>query len=291
MSEEPVVETPQDDAAIEAEAASLVADPAEEKADKVKNALITAKKALRDANRRVKELEPIAARSKEIEEKLEAASPIIAAVQTNPKLMAEAIRVVKGTAATSTRVEQPTEDDDPEAAEIAETLGLFLSDGTADLVRARKTLNVLDKRHGRQTNDIMRPFAGAVLGSRAEQNIAHVVNQTRDDGAPLATKESIQEAIALLGGPQSRLLADPGVADVLITMAVGLDGRKGRTPKAPDEPVYMERQGGGRRVSAPVIDDTLKAALERTGIKADDAAKSIGRLDHIGRKGVELGGS
>lgn len=287
MSEE-VVETPNPPDDVETEAAALAVEMSGNRMVPL-SALIGAKRELKTVRKELDDLKPVAARTKEIEEKLEAASPIIAAVQTNPRLMAEALRVVKGTPATSSRVEQPTEEDDPDAAETAETLGLFLADGSPDLVRARKTLNILDKRHGRQTEERLRPLAGSVLGSRAEQNVARALSLTDDDGVPLATRESIEEAVKLLGGPNAPMLANPQVADLLVTVASGLDRRQKRTPKAPDEPVYLERQGGGRRASAPAIDATLQAALERTGIKTDDAVKSISRLEHIGRKGVELG--
>jgi hypothetical protein len=255
------------------------------------SALIGVKRELKARSKELDDMRPIAARATEIEEKLNLASPFINALNTSPQLRAEAARIVEGKP-TSARVEQPTEQDDPDAVSLAEEMGLMLGDGvTPDVVKGRRLLNVLDKRHGRQTAEQLRPLAGSVLGSRAEQNVAFAMQQTRDDGAPLATRESIQEAVTMLGGPNAPLLANPQVADVLITMAVGIDGRKGRSPKVPDEPIYVERQGGRRVSREPVMDDGLKAALERTGVKIADAEASIGKLVHVGRRGVEFGGS
>lgn len=285
VATEPVVD---DDAALVAEVEELTQSPSEQQADRVKNALIAAKKELRTANRRVKDLEPVAARATEIEERLNAASPIISAVQANPKLMAEALRVVKGeTRTSSASTDQP--DDDPDAAEFAESLGLYLADGvTPDVARARRGMAVMDKRSGRFMEERIKPIAGSVLGARAEQNVRAALAQTDADGVPLATAESIREAVKQLGPQAASLLANPDVADHVVTVAMGLDRRFNRTPKPVDEPIYLERNGG-RRAAESVMDPTLKAALERTGIKEKDAAASINRLQHVGRRGVELG--
>jgi hypothetical protein len=99
MSDPEVVNTQNepDDAAIAAEVAELTASPADQQAEKIKNALITAKRDLRVSNRRVKELEPVAARASEIDERLNSAQPVINAILSNPKLRAEALRIASGT--------------------------------------------------------------------------------------------------------------------------------------------------------------------------------------------------
>ncbi len=253
------------------------------------SALVNAKKALRTATKAIKELEPIAARSAEVNSRLDRAQPIIDAIVSNPKLRAEALRIAQGTRTTSETVEQPTSDEDPDAAAYAEDAGFYLGDGqTPDVARARRVLSRLDQRHGRQTAEQIRPLAGLTLGDKAQTNLQAVERMTDNDGVPLATRESIQEVGQML---PPALLANPQVSDMLITMAIGLERRKSRSPKAPDEPMYMERQGGGFRRTENTISPEEKRTLERLGLTEKDYAASTKRLESgvANRRGIVLG--
>lgn len=295
MSEEDVTQTTEtepldDDAAIAAEVAQEIGI-SEVKTDKATSALIATKKALREANRRIKDLEPVAARTKEIEDKLEAASPYIQAISNSPRLKAEAIRAVSGTRTSADTTEQP--EDDPEAREMAEILGLYLADGhTLDLARAQRSMAILDKRNGRTVDARMAPLAGTVLGDRADQNVRHVINMRDDHGNPYATEESIREVVKMMGAGSSHLIANPQVTEMILRQAIGEDRLKGRTPRsAPDEPLWME-SAGGRGRKGPAIDPDLKAAAERLGISESDLAASTKRLEEgvQNRRGIALGG-
>src|SRR5689334_22392483 len=111
---------PNDDAEIVEEVKQIVGNEPKTQHERVEAALIAAKRELRAANRKVKELEPVAASAKEIGGQLERAQPIINAVLTNPKLLAEAARIAKGTRTSNDGTVQPTQDDDPDAAAYAE---------------------------------------------------------------------------------------------------------------------------------------------------------------------------
>lgn len=289
MSEntETVTELP-DDAAIDAEVDELTRTPAEQQGDKVKNALIAAKRELRDARRELKDVKPIADRAKEIDEKLTAASPIIAAVQNNPKLLAEALRAANGTRPSGDTVVQP--ENDAEAAAEAEDRGWFLADGfTPDAARGRRSLDRQSNIVKRHVEELMRPLAGTVIGSRAEQNVQRALQQVDDDGVPLATRESILEAVKQLGPQGPALLANPEVVDHVVTVAMGLDRRLKRTPRSSvEDPIFLDR-ASARRSAAAVLDDRLKTALERQGVTEKDATATMKRLEHAGRSGVALG--
>lgn len=283
--------TPDDDAAIAAEVEDLTRPQADQDRDKVKHALIQAKKELRESKRRNAELEPQLAEAAATRERLDRAQPIIEAVLTNPKLRAEALRVAQGTRASDDRTVQPDADDDPDAAQIAEDMGFYLADGTTpDVARGKRLLSRLDARHGKQTDDRIRPVAGMLVGSQAERNVQYAMSLTKDDGAPMASRESIDETIKLMGGPQSPLLANPNVVDMIINNAIGLDVRKGRTPKVPDEPLYLDRQTGTRR-SAPTVDAELKKVGERYGLTEKDLAAAGKNLEQsvASRKSIVLG--
>jgi hypothetical protein len=132
-----------DDAAIAAEVAELTASPCRPAGREDPSALITAKKGERAAKKRNAELEP-SPRASEIDERLNSAQPIINAILSNPKLRAEALRIASGTQhQPQVTTEQPTSDEDPDAAAFAEDAGFFLGDNvTPDVARARRVLDI-----------------------------------------------------------------------------------------------------------------------------------------------------
>ncbi len=276
-----------DDQEVDTEATSLAVEMGGNKMVPL-SALIAAKRDGKAAHKRVKELEPLAARAGEVDERLNRAQPVIDAILSSPKLRAEALRIAQGTRTSDGRTEQPTEDEDPDATAYAEDAGFYLADGqTPDVARARRVLTRLDQRHGRQTDERIRPLAGVTLTAKAEENLRRAAAETDDDGAPLATIESIRDVAGQL---PAHLLADPKVVELVINSAIGIDRRKGRTPKAPEEPLYLERQsGGGRR--GPAISAEERASLERLGISEKDYLASSKRLEEgvANRKGIALG--
>lgn len=277
-----------DDAALVAEVEELTKSPVEAQGDKVKNALIQTKRELRTAQRRNKELEPVAARASEIDTRLGQAQPIINAILSNPKLKAEALRIAAGTNTSSDRTNQPTEDDDPDASAYAEDAGFFLADGaTPDVARARRVLTRLDARNSKQTAEAIRPLAGVTLESRADAHISSIQAMTDDNDVPYATRESIKESLAMV---PKHMLSDPKVADLVLNNAIGIDRRKGRTPKPVEEPMYLDRNSGRRGPSGPSQEEKRLAA--RLGISEKDYIESTKRLEQgvANRRGIVLGG-
>lgn len=236
---------------------------------------------------RIKELEPIAARTADVEAKLAGALPIVEAIMSSPKLKAEVARIGQGTRASNVNADQP--DNDPEAAAFAEDSGYYLTDGmTLDVARAQRILTRLDQRHGRQTDDRIRPLAGVTLSQKAEQHYRTALAETDAHGVPLATEESIRESWSMV--PQ-HLMADAGVVTLVVNNAIGIDRRKGRTPKEQDEPLYLESAGGhGRR--SPAISADERAFLQRHGISEKEYTESNKALEEgmRNRQGIQLGG-
>jgi hypothetical protein len=254
------------------------------------SALIAAKKELKTSKGRVKELEPIAARATDVDARLSNAQPIIDAIVSNPKLRAEALRIAQGTRVSDDRTAQPDESDDPDAAAYAEDAGFYLSDGqTPDVARARRVLTRLDARHGKQTDDRIRPLAGVTLNQQAQVNLRNAAAQTDDNGVPYATQQSLDEVAKQL---PAQLLADPNVVNLLLHTAIGMDRMKGRTPKAVDEPLYMAPAGGGRRSAEPVIDSATRSRLESLGLTEKEYTASAKKLEDgaQNRRGIVLGG-
>jgi hypothetical protein len=270
-------ETQTDDAAILAEVEELVTPEAEKDRDKVKAALIAAKREARAANRKVKELEPVAARARELDERLGKAQPIIDAVITNPKLRAEALRVAsgEGTRRSGDTSEQPSDDD--EARGHAEDYGMFMADGqTPDVARARRALDRIAGISRRQSEDIVRPFAGLALNEKGNANLREAMAMTDANGVPYATRESLLEVAKQM---PPHLLANQDVVNLLVKTAIGEDRMRGRSPKLPDEPLFLERQGGGFRSAEPAITPEDRRFLDKFGITDKDYAASSKRLE------------
>jgi hypothetical protein len=285
MSEEEVVtqDTPDEDAAIAAEVATITASPQEQQADKVRAALIAAKKGEKAAKKRIAELEPVAARATEIETQLQSAQPVINAILSDPRLRAEALRIAGGKP--PARQAADAVDDDPDAADLATEMGLFLADQvTPNVVAARKILTRLDARHGRQTDERIRPLAGVTLGQKADANIAQALAETDDDGVPYATAESIREVAAQLP-PQ--LLADPKVVKLVLTSAIGVDKMNRRTPKAAPDPLYLAPAAGRRQ--APGYSADEKRAFAAVGLTEADLKRTTEKLEKAGGKAVVFG--
>lgn len=235
---------------------------------------------------RVKELEPVAARVTDIDARLNAAAPILEAIQADPTLQAAVNRYASGTRQSAETTEQP--EDDPDAELMAEVWKLYTTDGQLDIARARRALSITDKRSAKQTDDRMRPLAGTVLSAKAESNLARALAATDADGVPLASRESLMEVVADM---PPALMANERVVDLLLDNAIGKDRRKGRTPKAPDEPLYLDTAGGpGRRESVLTADE--RAFITKHGISEKDYRQSSSNLEKNinGRGGIPLGG-
>jgi hypothetical protein len=277
------------DAEVDADTSALAVDMGGNKMVPL-SALMAAKKEANGLRSKVKELEPIAARATDVDARLSNAQPIIDAIVSNPKLRAEALRIAQGTRVSDDRTTQPDESDDPDAAAYAEDAGFYLSDGqTPDVARARRVLTRLDARHGKQTDDRIRPLAGVTLNQQAQVNLRNAAAQTDDNGVPYATQQSLDEVAKQL---PAQLLADPNVVNLLLHTAIGMDRMKGRTPKAVDEPLYMAPAGGGRRSSEPVIDSATRSRLESLGLTEKEYTASAKKLEDgaQNRRGIVLGG-
>ncbi len=284
LQDPPDPNAPPADDTVDTEAAALAVDMGGNKMVPL-SALIAAKKDGKAARDRVKELEPIAARVTEVGGRLDAVQPMIDALTNSPKLRAEAMRIAGGTRTTSDTVDQP---DDADLTAFAEDSGWYLADGvTPDAARAGRVLSRLDARHNKQTDDRIRPLAGITLNQKAQANMTEAFNAVDQDGTPWATRESIADVAKQL--PQ-QYLADPAVVDLVLNSAIGMDRRKGRTPKPLDEPLYLERQGGGGARREAPLSQMERRHLEASGISEKDYRASTSKLEQAvsSRRGIEF---
>jgi hypothetical protein len=247
------------------------------------SALIGSKKTQRELQKRIKELEPVAARVTEIGGQLEQAQPIINAILSDPTLRARALKAAGG-GDTRTSADTTEQSDDPDLIAFAEDAGYYLADNTTpDTARAKRQMDRFLKASGRQTDERIKPLAGVTLNARATENIRGALTATDADGTPWASRESIEEVVKQL---PRELLADPQVTELILNTAIGVDRRKGRTPKPPDEPLFLERQGGRIQREAP-LSSQERDFLKKTGISEKEYRQSSEQLA-TGRA-IELG--
>lgn len=248
---------------------------------------LAAKKEGKTLSARLKEIEPIAARSQEIDARLVAAKPIIDAWNSSPRLRAEAIRLADSTRTSSEYTPQPQDDQD--ARDTAEEFGFYMGDGvTPDAARGRRVLDRMDARTARSVEAGIRPLAGVTLTQKANENLREAMKQVDAQGVPYATAESIREVASIL---PAHLLADPQVVELVLNNAIGIDRRKGRTPKEADEPLYMASAGSGRGTREATVTQDERDFARRQGISEKDYLSSVKKLQNIGREGIILGGS
>lgn len=250
------------------------------------SALIQAKKDGKVARDRVKELEPIAASATEIGTRLSQAQPIINAILNNPKLRAEALRGAGQGDGTRVSGDSTDQSDDPDLVAYAEDAGYYLSDGvTPDTARAQRQMTRILNQSGKQTDARLAPLAGVTLNSAADRNIQAAISATDEDGTPWATRESIDEVLKLI---PKQMLADPQVSNIILTQAIGFDRMKKRSPKPPEEPLFMERQGGGRTREMPLSsqekDFMAKAGITEKEYRSAGAQLATGRAIEFGGK-------
>lgn len=249
------------------------------------SALIAAKNSAKALRTKIKELEPVAQRVTEIEGRLEKAAPYINAMLTDPAIAAAVTRKTNPSAATT---EQPA--NDPLATEYADTMGWYTENGSLDVARAQRAIKVQREAARQAAGEVVQPFANLTVGSAAERNLQQAMGLRDPEGVPLATEESIREVASVL---PAHLLANPEVMDLVVNNAIGVDRRKGRTPKAAEEPLLLDSVGGRRTRSQPVIDAGLKASLERLGLSEQEFNAAGDKLTQAvsSRRGIVLGGS
>lgn len=263
------------------------------KGDKVVplSALIDAKKALKEANKALKTLEPQIQQFNQYKGQIEAAAPFLQQLQTmTPEQQAKAIAVAKGDTA-QTRSTEPQPQDD-EAREMAEDLGLIDAHGNLDVARGRRMLDRLDKRAATKVDATVRQHVQPLQDYTA-QSAASVAYQRAiaaadpNTGIPFASKESIDEAFAAL---PPHLAANPNVQGTIIGSAMYLDRLKGRTPKAPVQAYHyadpeLSLPPAGRR--GPVgLSEADRALAAKTGLDEKTMTAAVTALN--AGKGIAL---
>lgn len=214
--------------------------------------------------------------AKAIKQSLEQYGPILQRIQQDPSILERA------------RQPQKTERD-VEAEEVAEDLGLIAADGSLDVNRARRYLDRQDQRNGKLVDQRVAPVANATASQIANGHRLALKSRRHEDGRPVASAESI-DAVANVLPPE--LVANPNVAQIMELIAIGLDQKTGRTPKAPvarmyDEPWLSEGAGRGPG-SRSVLTDEDKRFAKNLGLDEKTYAKQVEDLHNNGRRGVAL---
>lgn len=242
------------------------------------SALLGAKREARTAGKRVKELEPVAASATELNKRLADAEPYLNTMMTDARIRAEVIARAEG------RPVPKADAVDQEALDEAIDQGWYQADQvTPDVAKARR---VLDRHAGiakRATDEAMRPLGAMTVNAQAERHYAQVLGMRDDNDVPYASEESIREVAQMLG---PELMANPKVVNTVITQAIGVDRMKGRTPKAPDEPLFLASNARGPR--QPLVSDDERRIGKRVGLDDKELEHVTNELARSGGRGMRM---
>jgi hypothetical protein len=163
-----------------------------------------------------------------LRQQLEAAAPIMQLVNANPAILQQ---VQEGKVPTRT---EPSEDD-KDAAEAAQLLGLYTPQGVPDVVAGRKMLELQDRRTQRQ----VRPMQQQTAQQAANANYQRALAARDPQGRLMARPETIRETFSMV---PPELAADPKVAEILLMTARGKDAEYlASLPVAPaGGPIFSE---------------------------------------------------
>lgn len=245
--------------------------------------LIDQRKAVKGLRKEIAALKAQITDQTETQTRIDRVMPIAEAVEKNPRIAAMIKEALDGTRPTRPASEQPEHDED--AAAYAEIHNLVTKDKEGqdvwDVARARRALDIEARNTEKRIKPHLDAAQDAAFGLRGEQNLAALYHMTTPSGELIASEESIKEVMKESEMPL-KMLANPRVARTVGLMAAGLDREKGRTPKAPIEPLYTERAGGRRGDTTQITDDDRRAA-RAVGLTDADLA-GVGKRN-VSRKG------
>lgn len=166
--------------------------------------------------------------------------------------------------ATSTANDDYTED---ELNGYAITRGYYDGENKPDLKRAKDDLDIMTAVADRRAKRVVGPVTEATTRDRAANNVRQALGQTFVDGEPIADEKYINAAFNAI---PDEMKADPGISQVMLAVAVGLQtlderrtgksrGRGGR------EPLFREGGGGRQPSGSEELDALDRAAAKARG--------------------------
>lgn len=229
--------------------------------------LIKYRKEAREFKKQLDAVQPQLQQAQQVFQQLEQARPYIDAIRQHPELIEAA---QKGTHASTATTAQPA--NDPEARELAEDMGWYDANGQLDVARGQRWLTKLDARQKRLAEAEVAPLRRQTVEQAANGMKARLYAMQDHQGAPVASKESLDEILSWL---PAELIADGKVAFVAAMAAAGMDKYAGRTPTrpfTPQQPQYgapIRTEAPGRRTTQ-ASDPELMRLASRVGLTEKD---------------------
>lgn len=227
------------------------------------------------------ELQPQIDRAAQVSRELESLQPTLQALQRMTPAQRDALASGKTPSPEGT----PHNDQDVEARELAEDLGLIAQDGSLDISRARKRLDKDNARIERMLESRVAPVRQSAAAQQAATIRQQAKGITDNTGTLLATAESIDEAYAML---PPELAANPNTALVAIGTAMAIDRMKNRKVQQPAQdygaPLYSEPMTGRR---GPSISAEERELAKKVGLTDKDLTAAATAIQQGGR-GVRM---
>lgn len=219
----------------------------------------------RQAEARLKELEPTSQEAERLRQFAAQATPILKALQSRPDI----IQQLTGGAEPTKRGEH-TESDDPELVELAKTLDLYDASGKPDVTRAARIAEFTANRVKAGVEESVGPDRQSRIDEKAQQHYAFMVGW-KDPATGKGIDKNIIDNIVNRTSRED--LANVDYANNLLMMAYGAQqlasASKRKVPPVGSEPLHVDTSGGAG--GTVTLTDRQKKLASEMGVSEKDA--------------------
>jgi hypothetical protein len=176
----------------------------------------------------------------QVEQQIAEIQPYVQAIRDNPELIDQINRGTRPSRST------PQPEDDQEARDTAEDLGLYTADNRLDIARARRILDRAVSNAEKKLEGRLRRTEQTTVQAQADVMRQRLYTLKDKDGVtPMASRESMDEMLKVL---PAELVAQPNVAFFVALAAAGFDKYNGRRPQVVEpedfgDPLHTEPTG------------------------------------------------
>lgn len=167
---------------------------------------------------------------------------------------------------------QPAQPDpvDQEALEFARLMDLYLPNGQPDLMRARRALEMSERRAEAKVRAEVEPLRQTAASGQAAALRQQAYDAKDRYGRPVASKQAIDQVFGIV--PPHLLTED--TARFLLLVASGVEGTN-RAPQQNPAPAFTETSGGRVGASPGGYSEAERFAMKRLGMSESEFNKMV----------------
>ena len=167
---------------------------------------------------------------------------------------------------------QPAQPDpvDQEALEFARLMDLYMPNGQPDLMRARRALEMSERRAEAKVRAEVEPLRQTAASGQAAALRQQAYDAKDRYGRPVASRQAIDQVFGII--PPHLLTED--TARFLLFVASGVEGTM-RAPQAQAAPAFTETSGGRVGAAPGGYSGAERYAMNRLGVSESEFSKMI----------------